>query len=140
MTQSILFILVFGLATSVSAEELNKVDAEALEKTVELLNSRSQRQETIDKSADAQKTDEMVKKLVGDGADLDKIYKMSAEIFRDLAHQNKGDSAALIEQMQKAQQNPETFYNSLSPEQKKMIQEMSASIEKKNPQAQPKQP
>lgn len=118
---------VFTLSISVLAEELDAVNTEALNKTIELLNSSSQRQTVTDTSPEAAKADNMAKELMGSPQNVDKLYNAAGEIFRKLAQDNNGEVAKMVEALQNAQGNPEAFYQSMTPEQKEMIRKLGES-------------
>lgn len=134
---SMFFSAVFSLSIQVFAEELSKVDTEALQKTVELMNDRSQRNEVIKESPDAKKADDMTRKLFGDGAELDAAYKAAAQIFRKLANDNNGDLHQMMDQIKKGQQNPEAFYKNLGPQERELIKNLSKGVEDRTKKAKP---
>lgn len=137
MLKSLFISSVFTLSFHVFAEELSKVDSEALDKTMGLLKDKSERQEVIDENPDAKKTDDMVKNLLGEGQEMEQAYAAAAEIFRKMASENKGDVGGMMKQLQDAQKDPESFYNSLNEDQKKMIQNLGKSAERRNEQNKP---
>ncbi len=131
LIHSLFISAVLSLSFSVLAEELSNVDSQALEKTVQLLQSRSERQKVIDESEDAKKADKMVKDMMGgDQEGVKETYKAAAAIFRSMANAHNGDAEGMVEATSKAQQNPEQFMQNLSPEQKAMIKKLSERIEK----------
>jgi hypothetical protein len=103
---------------------------EALDKTMSLLKNRAERESFMQDNPDAKKTDLMVKDLVGEGADLEKVYQLSAEILRGLSSENGGDVNSMLKTIQEAQGNPEAFYKSLSPEHRQLIKELGSSASK----------
>lgn len=122
-------LAVCALSLSVFAEELSKVDSDALANTVKMMNSPTERQGVIDNSDGAKKADAMVKSMMGNEEDTQAVYKVAAEIFRSVAQENGGDLQSIIQTIGKAQSNPEEFYRNLSPEQKKMIMDLSKKAE-----------
>lgn len=113
------------LTTSVFAKDLYKVDPQALEKTAQLLENRTQRDEAISKNKDANKADLMARDLMGDGQNLDQLYKAAAKIFRSLANQTGGDNSAMMQKLSQAQQDPQSFLKNLSPEQQQLIKKLA---------------
>lgn len=113
-----------SIPITVFAEGLDSVNSEALNKTIELLNTEDQRNDFIKKNQEAQKTDGMVKDLMGDEQNTNQLYQAAAEIFRSLATQQNGDSNNMLEILQKAQQNPEGFYQNMTAEQKEMVRKL----------------
>lgn len=130
IVHSLFMSAVISLSMTVVAEELHKVDAEALEKTVQLLNSSAQRQEVIENSDQAKRSDDMVRKMMGGNEqNVDETYKVAAEIFRGLAKDNNGNLQDIMQAVGQAQQNPEGFYKTLSPEQQAMIKALGEKAE-----------
>ena len=131
LLRSFFMSAVFTLSLTVFAEEMSAVDSESMEKTIELLNNRAQRQEKIDSSPDAKKANDMAKKLFGDGADLNQVYKVAGELFRKLATDNNGNSISMMEILSNAQSNPEEFFKNMTPEQQEMIRSLGKKVEDK---------
>ncbi|MEM7646286.1 MAG: hypothetical protein AAF203_05210 [Pseudomonadota bacterium] len=127
--QSLFYSAVMTLSISVLADDLGKMDAKSLEDTISLLKSKSQRQQVIDESPDAAKADAMAKNLLGDGADLEGVYSAAANILRSLAASSKGDASDLMKKVSDAQNNPEAFLKSLSPEQQAMIKKLATQAQ-----------
>lgn len=127
---------VLTLSLSVFADE-SAVNAKALEQTMEMLQNRMQREEAIKGDKDAEKADNMAKDLVGGGENLEKLYKLSAKVFRDVANKKNGNLTDMMETLQKAQQDPEGFYKNLTPEQKKMVEQISKDVKINKNDAQP---
>ena len=117
---------VFALSFNVLAEEaLNKVDSEALENTIKMMQSPQGRQKAINENGSrAKKADQMAQDLMGSDANVQEIYKAAAEIFRKVASDSDGDMEKMMEIMGNAQKNPEDFYNSLTPDHKQMIKSL----------------
>ncbi len=114
-----------SLPITVFAEGLSTVDSEALQKTIELLNTQEQRDEFIGDNKEAQKTDRMVKDLMGDDQNANQLYQAAAEIFSNLTTLHNGDGNSMLETLQKAQQNPEGSYQNMSVEQKEMVRKLA---------------
>ncbi len=115
---------VVTLSLSVLAEEMDEVNTEALNKTIELLNSKSQREGVINDSKEAQKADRMAQDLMGNSENMDELYQAAGEIFRKLANDSNGDLQKMMRSLQEAQKNPEQFYNNMTDEQKAMIKNL----------------
>lgn len=128
---------VLTLSVTVFAEELHKIDAQAMDKTVQFLKSKSEREQYIKDNPDAQKADGAVKQILGDGADTDSAYAAAAAIFRQLATDSNGDFSEMMKKMGEAQSNPEAFYKSLSPEHKAMIKGLAEKAEARKQQPHP---
>ncbi len=113
------------------------MDSEALQKTVDLMNNRSQRNEMIENNPGAKKADDMTRKLFGDGAELDAAYKAAAQIFRKLAAENNGDIQKMMEQINNGQKNPEAFYKNLGPQERQLIKNLSKGVEDRTKNSNP---
>lgn len=104
---------------------------DSLNKTQDFLKNRSERNEAISESQDAQKADSQVKKLAPDAKTQDEYYELSAEILNN--YREAKDEAAMKRDISNAKTDPVSFYNRLTPEQKEKIKKLS---EKLNPGAQ----
>ncbi len=91
--------------------------------TVNLLKDREQRENAIQESDDAKKAGDRVKGLAGDQKTEDKYYELSSEIFNDFK-----DEKSMREIIEKAQKDPTSFYQNLTPEQREKIKELSRKI------------
>ncbi len=134
---SLFFSAVLSFSFQVFADELSEVNSKALEKTMELLQNKSQRDQFIEENPQAGRADNNSKQLFGDGAQLEQAYKLASEIFRKLATENNGDVTKMLEQITNGKQNPEQFYKSLDASQKKLILDLSKGVEERNKKAHP---
>lgn len=114
-------------------EDLDAATLEALEKTQAMLRDPELRKGENAKDPQAVKTQESVKSFAGDAKNEQKMYEMSADIFGDLVRKTGGNADRLKAATKDAGKDPAAFYDSLSPEQKKRIHDLSIEIEKSNP-------
>lgn len=121
----------------VFAEELDNASQEALQKTQVLLKDKSQRDAYIRDHPEALAADKKAGEL-GDPADKERAYDISADIYSDIVKNTNGDAKKQKELLDKAAANPEAFYNSLSPSQKAQIHDLATGIQGRHPAAQPK--
>jgi hypothetical protein len=121
-------ISTFFFNISVHAE-LDKYNQEALKKTQDFLKNKSEREAFINKSPDAQPYAQKMNDLGMNESQKNKTFNISADVFAELVKENNGDAAAVQKMLLNAQQNPEAFYNSLSPENKKMIESLGSEME-----------
>jgi len=130
-TTAIFVLLTFSLQIFAQSQ-LSKDNQDALKKTQELLTNVQKRQKAIEESKDAQKADGTVNQLVNTQQQKDQVYGIASDVFRDLATGLNGDSQQMMELLQKAQQDPESFYKALSGNQKAAIKKLANDIEKSN--------
>lgn len=71
------------------------------------------------------------KNLTGNATDENTLYEISAQVLGEIKGKNE---AALTNTVNRAQQNPEAFYQSLSPEAQRKIRELAGSIESRQKQ------
>lgn len=102
----------------------------AVESTQKDLVNASQRANMADTKESKMVVDH-AKNLTGNAADEDRLYEISSQVLGEVKGNNE---AALSNTINKAQQNPEAFYNSLSPEAQKKIRELAGSIEERQKQ------
>lgn len=100
----------------------------ALQKTQDCLRNQN---------CDAAKTDagraaeqKALEIVGGNAANLQELYDLSADIMPMLVQQAGGDSAAMQAILMKAQTDPESFLNSLSPEIQAKIKNIANAVEK----------
>ncbi|MGZ4956172.1 MAG: hypothetical protein ACXV8Q_13780 [Methylobacter sp.] len=67
----------------------------------------------------------------GNAGNMQELYNISADIMPILLQQTGGDPAKMQALMLKAQTDPESFLNSLSPEVQAKIKNSSDAVEKK---------
>ena len=97
----------------------------ALVETQQLLTNPAARDAEIKKDPNAQKWDANAAQAVGAGQ-KDQLYGVASDIMGDLVRQTGGDPKKMLELMERAKANPEAFFNSLTPEQKAKITDMSS--------------
>lgn len=122
-----------ALAQSQSEKEMLH---EAVQKTQSDMSDRKTRKTLIDTPA-AKKADSDAKALLGEDPKMvDEIYSISADILPHLADAG-GSPEKMAELAEKIRTNPQAFFDSLTPEQKKRIQELAKKIENKGPKNSP---
>ena len=127
--KSHLWLLMFTLSTPAFAEPLDAPSQQALEQTLELLNNRHQRQKAVSGSQAARSAQNKALSLVGTEQNLDELYKISGEIFKTLVNQNGGDTEKMNSRLDRANQNPAQYYQTLTPAQKQMIKELADKLQ-----------
>ncbi|MGZ5008920.1 MAG: hypothetical protein ACXWE9_10540 [Methylobacter sp.] len=101
----------------------------ALQKTQDCLRNQNCEAATTEIGKDA---DQKALEAVGGNAhDKQELYNISADIMPLLLQQTGGDPEKMQAIMLKAQTDPESFLNSLSPEIRTKIKNASIEIEKK---------
>jgi hypothetical protein len=105
-------------------------EQEALEETVKVLNSPAERQKIINQDPKAQKADAEVEAIVGSGAEKQRVYELSGKLMDKLMKKANGDPAKMMEILENAKRDPAAFAKEFSDEEKKMLKEIGASVEK----------
>lgn len=126
--QIIVFIkclLIFSFA----AAELNETDSKALQQTQQLLKDKASRNQAIKESPGSEQYVDKMNQMGMNENQKNTTFDISADIFGQLVEENNGDAEAVKKILLKASQNPEAFYNSLSPQSKRMIQNLGQGIE-----------
>lgn len=125
----ILSFLLLIPAVSLADGALDPASTEALQKTMNLLQSDAVRQEAITKSPDAQAADAQVKAIGGNQANTEAIYQLSSEVFEQLVQQTGGDPVKMQAIIQQAKDNPKAFYEKyFSAQDKAKLQNLSVKI------------
>lgn len=116
-----IFIFFFVWTSTVFAE-----DPSPMKQTQQLLKNREQRNHVIRQSPKAQSVDNSINEVVG-GSDSHKeeVYNISSEVFGNFEGKSPEEISGILEQ---ASKDPESFYKSLTPEQKKKISNLAEKI------------
>ncbi len=126
---SITLVFLFSLMTF--AETDQAVD-NSLKDTKDLLKDKTQREAVFKKDAKAKAADDTVQNLTGgDAAQTQQVYDISADAFAAIMQSVGNDPNKAMELLQKAQGNPEAFYNSLPNDVRIKIRGVASEIEKK---------
>lgn len=121
-----LWLLVAGSLAFAANGQLDKDQEAGLQQTRQMLENSQERQAVIDKDANMKKTDQQVRSLAGENTD--DVYRLSSQIMERITHEANGDPTKLQQLMEKAQSNPEAFANSLSPDEKAKLQDLSKRV------------
>jgi hypothetical protein len=122
-------LLVLGLSFAFS-ERVVKAEEDPLEETQKLLQDATRRAGVIQGDSRAQDADRQADAVVGgDAAKKEELYQISSEAFSSLEKQNGGDPQAMGQALLKAQQDPEGFFKTLSPENQAAIRAMARELE-----------
>jgi hypothetical protein len=126
-----IFVCVLVCAVSLYAETAE--ERKALDETISILISPEQRKQILDKDPKAKEADDFALQVGGNAANQQKIYELAAKVMADLAKNGNSDPEKMMQILEKANKDPEGFAKTFSPEQKKMLQELAAEIEKAKP-------
>jgi len=126
-------IFVCALVCAVSLYAATAEETKALDETLSILISPEQRKQILDKDPKAKEADDFALQVGGNAANQQKIYELAAKVMADLAKNGNSDPDQMMKILEKAGKDPEAFANTFSPEQKKMLQELAAEIEKSKP-------
>lgn len=132
MKYTILFLITFCCYlgfNSFSFAQLSDTDQNALNKTQDFLKNKSERNTFIKSAPDAQKHMNQMEALGLSESQKNEMFNISSDIFGDLIKKQNGDAEGLKRLLQQAEQNPEAFYNSLSPESREKIKKMGGQIQ-----------
>ena len=123
-------------ATPAFPDDLDPASAEAVQKTMQLLQSNAERSKEIEKDPEAQLVDRQVKALGGSPQTTEAIYGLSADIFQKLSEKSGGDALKMQEMLKSAKEDPKAFYESvLSDAERAKLHQISTEIS--GPTAQP---
>jgi hypothetical protein len=120
-------ILAFLFLAS-TAYALDPASQEAKDKTSELLRDPKQREQAVKENGKTKAADAQMKHVMGNEQNTQKAYEISADIMDKMVEQTGGDSSKMQEILEQAQKDPEGFYNKLTPEQKKQIEELAGKV------------
>ena len=115
--------------SAVAPAQTDPATSEALEKTTALLRDPAQRDKAIAESPDAQKNHGDLKKFAGSEENVNGTYGISANILEKMVKDSNGDASEMQKMIEQAQRNPTSFYEGLTPEQKRNIDALAKQIE-----------
>ncbi len=125
----ILLAVLFTFSGLVSRAELDKYNKEALSKTQDFLKNKSERDVFIKNAPESQKHMDQMDVMGMNGDQKNQMFNISADVMGQITKDQNGDPDAMKKLLEKAQQNPEEFYKSLSPESRNMIKNLGGQIE-----------
>lgn len=103
---------------------------QALEEATFLLNNPAAREAYIRNNDSAQKADRTLRDLAGSDQTADEIYRLASDVFANIMLKANGDPDKIMQLLQEAQQNPQAFANSFTPEKKKMLGDLARQVER----------
>lgn len=109
-----------------------KLVDDAVNDTAAMLKDSKRREEVIKGDANAKAASDKVKNVTGgDAKHSQQIYSISADALEAVMKSANNDPTKAAEMLNKAQANPEAFFNSLPEDIKKQIRGVSGDIEEK---------
>lgn len=127
----VFFLLVNVVNFNLYAQNDPAIDS-AMKETQDLLKNKSQRDELMKKDSKAREADNRVNAVTGgDAAQSQKLYDISSDIMPALMEAVGNDPTKAMELLQKAQNDPESFYKSLPKEIQNKIRGVASDIESK---------
>jgi hypothetical protein len=126
----LVWVVLLLLPIASEATGLDSDTENALNEVIEMLVTPKQRNQLIDKDAKSKKADEFALQVAGSDANKQKIYELAAKVMKDLAVHHKGDPEKMMEVLNKASKDPESFARSFSPEQRNALKDLALEIER----------
>jgi hypothetical protein len=127
-----IWLLLFTTFSPYTWGEPVEPSTNALQETQDVLRDQEKRQNILKKDSKAKAADDQVQSLTGgNSAQSQEVYNISADAFTSVMAGAGNDPAKAMELLQKAQANPEAFYNSLPKDVKEKIRGVASDIEKK---------
>ena len=127
VTSSFLTVVFLFHVKTVHSETLTAEQQKALNGAIEELTNPEKRSAAIKNSPKAIQSDQMVKQVGGEHSE--EIYQLAAKVMESLAAQAEGDPDKMDKILEKAQKDPEAFAKTFSPEQRKMLNDISKKVE-----------
>lgn len=112
-------LLIFSFVTA-------GADDSPMVQTQQFLKNSKARDEEVSKTPEAQKADSYVTEVVGEG-EKENVYEAASEIFGNFDGKSAEEMQAALAQ---ASGDPQKFYESLKPEQRKKISEIADRVSK----------
>lgn len=129
------FILIISLFVSILcvAQESQKAVQtdkasfdDSINKTQQLLRTKSERDKIIPETSDAQKADGRVKALAPDEKTQQEYYELAADIMNN--YREEKDEEAMKKSVEQGGRDPSAFLNGLTPEQKAKVKALSEKL------------
>ena len=132
-----LIISLLFLAPRSLSENLDASSQEALVKTMQLLQNKSQRDAYIKNNNDAKGAGQQMKNLSTSPEVEQKMYELAAEIMKTMTHKHKGDGTAMMNATTAGKGNPEDFASQFTPKQRQMLKEIADQIKRESSPSKP---
>ena len=111
-------------------QSLDAESAAALQQTIALLTTQSERQALISANPAAENAGQTVRDLVnGDAAQSAKVYALSASIMTAVINSANGDLSLMNTMLLELQDNPAAIANYLSPQDMADLQQLAKQLE-----------
>lgn len=131
MKRSLSYLVVIFFTAVCHAGSDKAVD-DALKDTQDFLKDRKKREDLFKNDSKAKEADARVQSVTGgDAAASQRIYDISSDAFGAVMQSVGNDPNKMMELLQKAQGNPEAFFNSLPKEVREKIRGVASDIDKK---------
>lgn len=129
-----LILCVLGSSFTWAKDGLDSASQEALQQTLQVLMSPGERGKVISGSPDAKQADQQVRDLMGSPENAQRLYELAGKIMETLALQAEGDPEKMAAILENAKRDPASFANTFTPEQKRMLKDLSTLVEKSGTQ------
>ena len=108
-----------------SAQALDPTSAAALAETLRILGDPAARSAG---GAGAKGVESQVQSLAGSPEATQEVYTLAGQVFADLVKSTGGDTGKLLEALQRAQSDPSSLTEALSPATLQRLRELSTKI------------
>ena len=115
----------FALAGRVDAQALDPTSAAALAETLRILSDPAARGAG---TPGATGVESQVQSLAGSPEATQEVYNLAGQVFADLVKSTGGDTGKLLEALQRAQSDPGSLTEALSPATLQRLRELSTKI------------
>jgi hypothetical protein len=124
------FICAAGLAR---AGQLDPSNQDAVNQTKQVMTDPEKLKAATANDPQAKQADENAERLMGNKTDTADLYKLSADIFGNVASDANGDPAKMQESLNQALKNPAGFADSLTPDQAAKLHQLTNKVESRKP-------
>ena len=122
----------FAIQQYAVAESLDKDSQDALADTQKLLQDPQARAAFSKDSPDATKATDFIKGISKGNQKIEQdIYSLSSSIFANIVKEANGDPQKIMELLAKAQSNPSSFTQHMSPADREKLSQMAKELEGK---------
>lgn len=125
---AVLGALVVLAAAGATAQPLDSISQDALNKTLQILLDPTARSGELGKNSQGAALDAQVRALAGSDALTQELYAMAGQVLTELAQSSGGDTQKMLRVVERAKTDPAGFAAMLSPATQQRLRDLSVKI------------
>ena len=125
---AVLGALVVLAAAGATAQPLDSISQDALNKTLQILLDPTARSGELGKNSQGAALDGQVRALAGSDALTQELYAVAGQVLTELAQSSGGDTQKMLRAVEGAKTDPAGFAAMLSPATQQRLRDLSVKI------------